>query len=135
MFKNFPFAHCPPFKEPTAWGTFLARAKRRDMDMVCSAVVMVLPVGVFITTIPWAVATSTSTLSTPTPARPITLSCFPARIASAVTFVALRTIYLNVRNLPEYLDASRRQIIGHQNSHRSLHDVVYILPIFILPNA
>jgi hypothetical protein len=39
---------------------------------VSSAVAMVLPAGVFITTTPWLVAASTSTLSTPTPARPTT---------------------------------------------------------------
>jgi hypothetical protein len=38
------------------------------------------------------VAASTSTLSTPTPARPITFSCVPRSISSRVTFVAERTI-------------------------------------------
>ena len=42
------------------------------MAKVNSAVVMVLPPGVFITTTPCCVAASTSTLSTPTPARPTT---------------------------------------------------------------
>ena len=42
--------------------------------MACSAVVMALAKGVFMTIMPRAVAALTSTLSTPIPARPITLS-------------------------------------------------------------
>ena len=41
---------------------------------------------------PRRVAASTSTLSTPTPARPITFSRVARAITSAVTFVAERTI-------------------------------------------
>ena len=41
--------------------------------MACSAVVIELPNGVFITITPLAVAAGMSTLSTPMPARPITL--------------------------------------------------------------
>jgi hypothetical protein len=44
------------------------------MAMACSAVVMELPNGVFITTTPRPVAAGTSTLSTPMPARPTTFS-------------------------------------------------------------
>ncbi len=42
--------------------------------MACSAVVIELPNGVFITMMPVAVAAGMSTLSTPMPARPITFS-------------------------------------------------------------
>ena len=42
--------------------------------MACSAVVTELPNGVFMTITPRAVAAGTSTLSTPIPARPMTLS-------------------------------------------------------------
>ena len=42
------------------------------MAKLNSAVVTVLPPGVFITTVPCCVAASMSTLSTPTPARPTT---------------------------------------------------------------
>jgi hypothetical protein len=52
---------------------------------------IVLPPGVFITTTPCCVAASTSILSTPTPARPTTRSCFAASITLAVTFVSERT--------------------------------------------
>ena len=45
------------------------------MAMACSAVVIALPCGVFITTTPRAVADLTSTLSTPMPARPTTFRC------------------------------------------------------------
>ena len=43
-------------------------------EKACSAVEIVFPPGVFITMMPRFVAASTSTLSTPTPARPITFS-------------------------------------------------------------
>jgi hypothetical protein len=58
---------------------------------VNSAVAMVLPEGVFITITPRSVAASTSTLSTPTPARPTTLSKGAAANTSAVIFVSERT--------------------------------------------
>jgi hypothetical protein len=53
-------------------------------------VVTELPNGVFITNTPRAVAASTSTLSTPMPARPTTLSFLAAPRMSAVTLVAER---------------------------------------------
>ena len=56
-----------------------------------SAVATVLPDGVFMTMTPRSVAASTSTLSTPTPARPTTLSNGAAAITSAVIFVSERT--------------------------------------------
>ena len=59
--------------------------------MVSSAVAMVLPSGVFITMTPRSVAASTSTLSTPTPARPTTLSCGAAAKTAASIFVSERT--------------------------------------------
>jgi hypothetical protein len=58
--------------------------------MACSAVVIELPKGVFITTMPLAEATGISTLSTPMPARPITFRFVAASSTSAVTFVAER---------------------------------------------
>ena len=60
------------------------------MAMVCSAVVTLLPKGLFITTIPRRVAASMSMLSTPTPARPITFSEEARSITSRVTLVELR---------------------------------------------
>jgi CheY-like chemotaxis protein len=48
------------------------RASESSMVKLNSAVVTVLPPGVFITTVPCCVAASMSTLSTPTPARPTT---------------------------------------------------------------
>ena len=45
------------------------RARAIIMATVCSAVEMVLPPGVFMTTMPRRVAAATSILSTPTPAR------------------------------------------------------------------
>jgi hypothetical protein len=56
-----------------------------------SAVEIVLPPGVFITTTPRCVAASTSTLSMPTPARPTTRSSGAASITLRVTLVSERT--------------------------------------------
>src|SRR5512135_1485233 len=79
----------PALRLSLALTTFRERASIRAI--VCSAVEIVLPPGVFMTTIPWRVAVGTSMLSTPTPARAITLrrgwpfrtsavSCVPDRI-------------------------------------------------------
>ena len=57
---------------------------------MCSAAETMFDSGAFATTIPRRVAASTSTLSTPTPARPITLRLSAAAISSAVSFVAER---------------------------------------------
>ena len=61
------------------------------MAIACSAVVIELPNGVFMTTTPLADAAFTSTLSTPMPARPITFNFFAASRTFVVTFVAERT--------------------------------------------
>jgi len=60
------------------------------MPMVCSAVVTVLPPGVFMTTTPFLVAAGISTLSRPLPARPTTLSFAAFSSRPAVTLVADR---------------------------------------------
>ena len=57
---------------------------------MCSAAETTLESGAFATTIPCRVAAPTSTLSTPTPARPITFRFVPLAIRSAVSFVAER---------------------------------------------
>ena len=58
--------------------------------IACSAVVIELPNGVFITMMPLAVAAGISTLSTPMPARPITFSLVAFSMILAVAFVAER---------------------------------------------
>ena len=58
---------------------------------MCSAAETTVDSGAFATTMPRRVAASTSTLSTPTPARPITFSFDAWSISSAVSFVAERT--------------------------------------------
>ena len=69
----------------------MLRAVAHMRVKACSAVEMVLPVGVFITMTPWALAASRSMLSTPTPARPTALSLVAAAKTSAVTLVWERT--------------------------------------------
>ena len=69
--KRF-FSHLPAWVEASACG--ISRASASISAMACSAVVIELPNGVFITMMPLAVAAGMSTLSTPMPARPITFS-------------------------------------------------------------
>ena len=66
-----------------AWGTLRHRASARAS--VCSAAATEFDSGALTTTIPRLVAASTSTLSTPVPARPITLSREARSIRSAVS--------------------------------------------------
>ena len=86
--KRF-FSHLPALVEAEASGN--CRASANIIAMACSAVVIALPKGVFITTTPRAVALVTSTLSTPMPARPTTFSRGAACSTSRVTLVAERT--------------------------------------------
>ncbi len=85
--KRF-FSHLPACVEASALGIW--RASANISAIACSAVVIELPNGVFITMTPRAVAAGMSTLSTPMPARPTTFS-FVARSSSlAVTLVLER---------------------------------------------
>ena len=68
----------------------MLRASASSSAIVCSAAVTTLDCGALATTIPRLVAASTSTLSTPTPARPITRRFVAWPISSAVIFVAER---------------------------------------------
>jgi hypothetical protein len=68
----------------------MLRASATSSPTVCSAAETTFESGAFATTIPCRVAASTSTLSTPTPARPITFRFVPLAIRSAVSFVAER---------------------------------------------
>ena len=58
--------------------------------MVCSAAVITLDCGALATTMPRRVAASTSTLSTPTPARPTAFRFSALSSSSAVSLVAER---------------------------------------------
>ena len=62
------------------------------MATVCSAVLSVLPAGVFITTMPCRVAAALSMLSVPTPARTIAFRRLLPASDSAVILTPLRTI-------------------------------------------
>jgi hypothetical protein len=67
--KRF-FSHLPACVDASACG--ISRASENISAIACSAVVIELPNGVFITMMPLAVAAGISTLSTPMPARPMT---------------------------------------------------------------
>src|SRR5665647_241294 len=77
--------HSPFLTEKHACGMLRERAIIRLM--VCSAAEIMLPSGAFMTMVPFAVAASTSMLSTPTPARPMTFR-FDASIMSYVITTA-----------------------------------------------
>src|ERR1700733_6885068 len=81
-------SHTPALRLALAAG--ILRAIAIIIEIACSAVVTLLPWGLFITTMPRRVAASRSTLSTPTPARPITLSESAFSMISRVTVVELR---------------------------------------------
>ena len=85
--KRF-FSHFPAWVDALASG--ICRASAIIIEIACSAVVMALPKGVFITTMPRWVAAGMSTLSTPMPARPITFSRVAAAMIFGVTLVAER---------------------------------------------
>ena len=73
------------------------RARAISRVMVCSAVLTVLPPGVFMTTMPLRVAAATSMLSTPTPARTMARSLPGFSSSSAVMVVPLRTMTPSAR--------------------------------------
>ena len=108
--KRF-FSHLPALVEAEASG--ICRASANIMAMACSAVVMVLPCGVFITTTPRAVAERISTLSTPMPARPTTFSRVAASNSSFVTLVAERIAR------PSYSPMMARRSAGDRPGFRS----------------
>ena len=78
----------PCFSAACACG--MLRASATSNPIVCSAAETTVDSGAFATTMPCRVAASTSTLSTPTPARPITFRLVACSISSAVSFVAER---------------------------------------------
>src|SRR5947209_7743847 len=85
--KRF-FSHLPACVEVSACGIWRASASIKVI--ACSAVVIELPKGVFITMMPLAVAAGMSTLSTPMPARPMTFRFFARSKIFGVTLVAER---------------------------------------------
>src|SRR5271157_3834808 len=86
---SFFFSHLPARVEALAWG--MRRAMASISARVCSATETALPPGVFITSTPASVAASRSTLSTPTPARPMTRRLGACSSTAAFTCTALRT--------------------------------------------
>src|SRR5262249_40164874 len=131
---NRDFSHLPACVERSASG--ICRASAIISEMVCSAVVMELPNGVFMTITPLAVAAFTSMLSTPMPAAPT-----PARLLGrgqhllshprgrahrqAIIFADDRLqFFLWQANphvggnaaLPEDAEGGGRELIGYQNS-------------------
>ena len=86
---NLFFSHLPACVERSASGIW--RASANISEMACSAVVIELPNGVFITMMPFAVDALMSMLSTPMPARPTTFRRLALSISFSVTLVAERT--------------------------------------------
>jgi hypothetical protein len=114
------------------------RATANIIAMACSAVVIELPKGVFITMMPGARRLGMSTLSTPMPARPITLRLVAAAISFSVALVAERmarpsyspmissslSLSLPMEGskvdvdaaIAEDLDGGFRQLVGNENA-------------------
>ena len=88
MPPNFERSHFPAVSDECACG--MLRQSASSSAMVCSAAAIVFASGALATMMPCLVAAGTSTLSTPTPARPITLRRVPFSIRSAVSLVAER---------------------------------------------
>ena len=78
----------PAVSEPCACG--MLRASESISATVCSAAATMFDCGALATMMPRLVAASTSTLSTPMPARPITFRLSAFSISSAVSCVAER---------------------------------------------
>ena len=78
----------PAVSEACACGMF--RASASMSATVCSAAATMFDCGAFATMMPRLVAASTSTLSTPIPARPMTFRLSARAIRSAVSRVAER---------------------------------------------
>ena len=81
-------SHRPSMRSECACGTLRACANRSAS--VCSAALMMLDWGALTTMTPRRVAASTSTLSSPIPARATTLRFVAAASTASVTRVALR---------------------------------------------
>jgi hypothetical protein len=69
---NLERFHSPFFTDELACGILRGQRQQQAHSMLAGG--MVLPAGAFITTIPRSVAAGRSTLSSPTPARPMILS-------------------------------------------------------------
>ena len=97
--------------------------------IVCSAVVMELPNGVFMTMMPRAVAADRSTLSTPMPAIPITFRRSAAAIIFSVTNGALEDVELEAireweSEFHEFLDAKHADLMAEITEKQKLDDAL-----------
>jgi hypothetical protein len=104
-------SHFPPVSDPCACG--MLRASASINAIVCSAAATMFDCGAFATMIPRFVAASTSTLSTPIPARPITFNLSARSIRSAVSCVADRI------RIPWYWPIRSASSAGDRSSPRS----------------
>ena len=86
--ENFERSHLPEMSEAWAWGTL--RASASSSAIVCSAAVITLDSGALATMMPRRVASGTSTLSTPTPARPTARNAAACPSSSESSLVAER---------------------------------------------
>ena len=125
--RSFFFSHLPFFIDASAAG--MLRASAIIIATASSAVVTAPASGVFITTMPRSVAASTSMLSIPIPARPITTRSFASSRLRAVARVADRTISAwwpgSVSRRPrigilQHREPFRPEVVGHENAH-SVH--------------
>ena len=115
---NFERCQAPPRSEAWACGTLRSDASRRPI--ACSAALTMFDCGALTTMTPALVAASTSTLSSPTPARATTRSRLATPIASASTWVALRTSSASASgSAASRLGGRRRRRCGRRSRGRA----------------
>jgi hypothetical protein len=110
----------PEVSAACACGTF--RASARSSAIACSAAESTVDSAAFATTIPRRVAASTSTLSTPTPARPITLRRSARSISAASSFVAERTMIASYSPMIDARSESESSTTSKRRRRRSRPD-------------
>jgi len=134
---SFFFSHLPAFMDVFAGA--IRRASASISAKLCSATLTAFPPGVFMTTIPFWVAAGRSTLSTPTPARPITRNRAACPSSSAVAFVALRTMSASASLISSVMDApgflgrkTTSQDASARSTSRALSETLSATRIFIM---
>src|SRR5680860_1478688 len=117
---NLDRSHLPALSEACACGSWRAWASIRAM--ACSPAATAFDSGAFATRMPRLVAAATSMLSTPLPARPITLSRLLFSSMSAVTCVCERTIKASYSLIRDVNSSSRLPcVLLEEHSLRRCH--------------
>src|SRR5215208_763419 len=123
-------SQAPLVSDPCACGTL--RTSASSIASVCSAAVITFDWGALATTTPRLVAASTSTLSTPTPARPTALSRSARSSRSAVSCVAERIRIASNSPMRRSSSPSSQSAPSSTSSPASRSSCTPVSPIFSL---